>query len=82
MSRRMVHWYRALCFGEPIAPWRDSLRDVHQDLQRQGLGSYDEWGTFYVTVPGGMRRISAWRDYVDAQNASYAPTTRPMIVKA
>ncbi len=47
-------WYRALCFAEPIGPWRSSREKARRDLMARGLGSYDEWGTFFVTVPGNL----------------------------
>ena len=64
-DRIYAHWYRATCFGQPIGPWRDCIRDVRRDLIRQRLGSYDEWGNFFVTVPGGIRRVSQWVDYTE-----------------
>lgn len=53
-------WYRALCMGRPVAPWRRDRDVARQDLIDNQLGSYDEWGTFYVTVPGGLKRKSVW----------------------
>jgi hypothetical protein len=63
MCRKVFHWYRATCFGEPIAPWRESMRDMKRDLIARSLGSYDDYGTFFVTVPGGYERESAWADF-------------------
>jgi hypothetical protein len=60
VSRGVVHWYRALCFGEPCGPWRDSLTHTFADLEAQGLGSRDDHGTFFVTVPGDYEVRSAW----------------------
>lgn len=48
--------YRAVCFGEPIGPWRAERSLVRQDLIDRQLGSYDEWGSFYVTIPGDIQR--------------------------
>lgn len=48
-------WYRALCFGKPIAPWRNSKDAARRDLVARDLGSFDEWGFFWVTVPGEMQ---------------------------
>ena len=50
--------YRALCFGRPIGPWRASCERARQDLIEMDLGSYDDWGAFYITVPGDME----WMD--------------------
>lgn len=85
MSRRVVHWYRATSFNEPVAPWRDSLREVRRDLIQRQLGSYDEYGCFFVTVPGGMQRRSDWVTFEDLPAAIQArratQLTRPTIVK-
>lgn len=62
-DRVLAYWYRATCFGDPCGPWRTSTRDVRNDLEHQGLGSRDEHGTFYVTVPGGIQRHGVWMDY-------------------
>jgi hypothetical protein len=53
-------WFRALCFGKPIAPWRNTKAAARRDLIEQGLGSFDDHGTFYVTVPGEMQRKTEW----------------------
>ena len=69
----MAHWYRATCFGVACGPWRTSLREVRADLVGQGLGSYDETGQFYVTVPGGIDRESDWMDYAVWQASHCRP---------
>ena len=48
--------YRATCFGKPIAPWRSNRDHAREDLKERGLGSYDEWGHFWITVPGDMQK--------------------------
>ena len=53
-------WYRALCFGKPVAPWRNSRERARRDLMEHGLGSFDDYGTFYVTVPGELARKAEW----------------------
>lgn len=58
-------WYQAHCMGRPLAPWRRSRDEARQDLINHDLGSYDEWKTFYVTVPGELGRKSVWVE-VDA----------------
>lgn len=65
MSSILAYWYRATCFGAPIGPWRNSLRAAKGDLEREGLGSYDEWGQFYITVPGGLQQQGAWMDFAE-----------------
>jgi len=47
-----IVWYRALCFATPVGPWRSCREKVRRDLIARELGSYDEWGRFFVTVPG------------------------------
>lgn len=59
---RMTHWWRATSFGTPIGPWRDRLSEVFEDLEAEKLGCADETGTFYITVPGGYERRSAWEE--------------------
>ena len=59
----VAHWYRATCFGDPVGPWRTSISEAWADLEGQQLGSYDELGTFYITVPGGLARVSEWMDF-------------------
>jgi hypothetical protein len=49
-----VTWYRAVCFGKPVGPWRADRAFAREDLMERGLGSYDEWGKFWITVPGDM----------------------------
>lgn len=66
LNKKMVSWYRATCFGRPIGPWRKSVRYAREDLIAEGLGSHDEYGCFFVTVPGGMDRQSEWMPYDDA----------------
>ena len=53
-------WYRALCFGKPLAPWRSTRDRARRDLIDAKLGSFDDYGTFYVTVPGELQRQSKW----------------------
>lgn len=51
--------FRALSFGKAVGPWRKCRNKMRQDLIEKDLGSYDEWGRFFVTVPGDieMRRV-------------------------
>jgi hypothetical protein len=68
MARIVAYWYRATCFGDPCGPWRNCRKEAVADLEDQGLGSRDEWGTFYVTVPGGIQSYGAWMDYDEWKN--------------
>ena len=63
MASVMAYWYRATCFGKPCGPWRNCPRQVREDLEARGLGSRDEWGTFFITVPGGVQQQGAWMDW-------------------
>lgn len=47
--------YRAACFGKPVGPWRSCLNKARADLVDRDLGSYDEWGWFWIIVPGEMQ---------------------------
>lgn len=76
MSSIVAHWYRAMCFGEACGPWRTSLREVRADLEERKLGSYDEFGQFYITVPGGIDRESDWMDYDVWLKAHLPPISR------
>lgn len=71
-GRKLVRYYRATSFGRPVGIWRDSLRQVREDLVSLGLGSYDEWGWFFVTVPGGFETDSAWMDFDEWKANSHA----------
>ncbi len=50
----MGMWYRAVCFGRPLGPWRSRQREAQDDLAENGLGERSEWGAFYITVPGDI----------------------------
>jgi len=50
----MQAWYRAVCFGKPVAPWRDCRERARKDLIAAKLGGYDDWGKFWITVPGDL----------------------------
>ena len=67
MARKVVYWCRATVFGRPCGPWRFGLRDARRDLIAQGLGSYDDHGDFYVTVPGGLQMRDEWMDFAEAE---------------
>lgn len=56
---------RAVCFGRPLAPWRECRKQVARDLIERGLGSYDERGRFFITVPGDIETRQALVVVVD-----------------
>lgn len=57
---KTAYWYRAMCFGKPVGPWRTERDEARRDLVEHGLGSFDEWGKFWVTVPGDLQTHAAW----------------------
>lgn len=61
----MKTMYRAVSFGRPVGPWRADRDKARQDLIDHDLGSYDEWGSFYITVPGELEYM-----YVRAQSSA------------
>lgn len=48
--------YRVTMFGDPMGPWRRDRRQARRDAIELDLGSYTEWGAFYITVPGDIER--------------------------
>ncbi|MGR6747862.1 hypothetical protein, partial [Aeromonas veronii] len=50
----------------PIGPWRFGRRDARRDLIAEGLGSYDDDGCFFTTVPGGMDVRQEWVNFDEA----------------
>ncbi len=54
----MQTMYRAVSFGRPVGPWRDDRKKVRQDLIDHDLGSYDEWGGFWISVPGDIEMMA------------------------
>ena len=46
--------FRVVVFGRPRGPWRSELRQAQQDAIDLDLGSYDGWGTFFITVPADI----------------------------
>jgi hypothetical protein len=49
-----VPFYRVVCFRKPRGPWRLTREQAQRDAADEGLGSFDEWGAFYATVPGDI----------------------------
>jgi hypothetical protein len=50
----MALLYRVVVFGKPKGPWRFKRRDAQQDAIELDLGGYDEWGSFYISVPADI----------------------------
>lgn len=46
--------FRVVIFGVPHGPWREDRLQAQRDAIELDLGSYDEWGTFYLTVPADI----------------------------
>lgn len=63
----VVHWCRATCLGVPCGPWRFGYNAARRDLIARDLGSYDDYGCFYTTVPGGLEVRSEWVSFEEAE---------------
>lgn len=50
----MQKFYRAVSFNRPVGPWRNDRETARRDLIDHDLGGYDEWGHFWITVPGDL----------------------------
>lgn len=50
-------FYRVRLYGKPKGPWRPVKRQAERDALELGLGEYDEWGTFFVNVPGEIEEL-------------------------
>lgn len=49
--------YRVTVFGVPQGPWRDDLKQAQRDAIHLDLGEIDEWGRFWLTVPGHIQSV-------------------------
>ena len=49
--------YRVKVFGKPKGPWRRVKRQAERDAFELGLGDYDEWGKFFISVPGEIEEV-------------------------
>jgi hypothetical protein len=76
VSRKVVQWCRATSFGVPIGPWRFGRKGARRDLMAEGLGSYDEDGCFYTTVPGGMDVREEWMSFDEAHELAQSVQRR------
>lgn len=52
-----TRFYRIACFGKPCGPWRAQRDQARRDAVDQGLGAFDERGTFFTVVPGTIQSI-------------------------
>lgn len=50
--------YRVAVFRKPRGPWRERRADAQRDAFHQGLGSFDEYGRFFITVPADIEARS------------------------
>ena len=55
--RHHVRLWRVLSFGREASPWRADLEQTRRDAAYLGLGSYDERGVWYTTVPGDIQMV-------------------------
>jgi hypothetical protein len=49
--------FRVRVFGKPQGPWRRVRKQAQQDAIELGIGTYDEWGKFFVSVPGEIEEV-------------------------
>ena len=49
--------YRVTVFGKPKGPWRRVRQQAQNDAMQLGLGHVDEWGKFFVSVPGEIEEL-------------------------
>jgi hypothetical protein len=75
VSRRVVHWCRAMSFADPCGPWRFGHGAARRDLIAMGLGEYAD-GVFYATVPGWLQVRSEWMSFEEADELSRAVQSR------
>lgn len=68
----VVRWCRAMCFDKPCGPWRFGVSGARRDLVSEGLGSYDEDGLFFITVPGGIQERSEWMSLAEEEELTRA----------
>jgi len=49
--------FRVRVFGRPKGPWRRVRQQAQQDAVQLGIGQFDEWGKFFVSVPGEIEEV-------------------------
>lgn len=50
-------FYRVRFCGRPKGPWRPVRQQAERDAIELGLGEYDEWGKFFVSVPAEIEEV-------------------------
>jgi hypothetical protein len=53
-----VTLYRVVCFRRPVGPWRLERAQAQRDAVDERLGSYDDEGKFWATVPGDIEALT------------------------
>jgi hypothetical protein len=71
-----VPLYRVVCFGKPKGPWRLERFQAQQDAVEEKLGSFDEWGQFWTTVPGEIEVMTISTTLLEAALAKARPSSR------
>ena len=61
-----------MIFDQPCGPWRFGIAAARRDLVASGLGSYDESGAFFITVPGGIQQRTEWMSLAEELELSGA----------
>jgi hypothetical protein len=61
-----VRWYRVMVGNDARGPWRAKLDEARRDALDIGLGSYDEYGQWYDTVPGRIVGVFVLEDQAAA----------------
>lgn len=64
MARAIV--YRVTVFGTPRGPWRFDKLQARRDAIALGLGNYDEYRRFFITVPADIE----WQEVTVASIAA------------
>lgn len=70
-----VQVYRVSVFGQPRGPWRVDKMQAHRDAIAAKLGSYDDTGRFYATVPGSIDMVEY--DVPDRPSVALVPISAP-----
>jgi hypothetical protein len=68
-----VNLYRVVCFRAPVGPWRLERSQAHRDAVDERLGSYDEEGKFWATVPGDIEVMTLPVHLIEAALAKARP---------
>jgi hypothetical protein len=71
-----VPLYRVVSFGQAKGPWRLERVQAQNDAVDEGLGSFDEYGQFWITVPGDIEVMVLPMRLIEAALAQRAPDRR------